>query len=106
MVQIQYENGSMGHLTYTSLGGPKMPRERVEIFCGDTAVEVVDFKRLQVNGRKVLSSGGMGHENELEHFVRRVLDDGEVDKNQLGALWASWMCLKANEIIKGENRNE
>jgi predicted dehydrogenase len=44
MVQVKYENNSIGQLTYTRLGGPTVPREGVELFCGSKYVQIIDFK--------------------------------------------------------------
>jgi hypothetical protein len=76
-VQTQYENGSIGQLLYTSLAGPKTPRERVEIFAGESLVEIVDFKRVEVDGAAKSKKADLGHLNELKHFAKLVR--GEVD---------------------------
>ncbi|MBD3409008.1 MAG: zinc-binding dehydrogenase [Ignavibacteriales bacterium] len=76
-VQTQYENGSIGQLLYTSLAGPKTPRERVEIFAGESLVEIVDFKRVEVDGAAKSKKSDLGHLNELKHFAKLVR--GEVD---------------------------
>jgi predicted dehydrogenase/threonine dehydrogenase-like Zn-dependent dehydrogenase len=94
MVQVQYENGSMGQLTYTSFGGPHVPKERLEIFCGDKYVEMIDFKKLGVNGKMHSVGGGMGHERELDIFHEQIYGQTPfIDHSSMMA--ASWISLQA-----------
>lgn len=48
IVSMKYSNGNIGVLTYTSIGGEKMPKEQLEIFCGGTSYVIDDFKCLKV----------------------------------------------------------
>ena len=95
MVQVQYENDSLGQLTYTSFGGPHVPREKLEMFCGDKYIELTDFKKLGVNGKTSSIGGGMGHARELDVFhetIRRHQTPSDLDSNMA----ASWIALEAN----------
>ncbi|MFA5060544.1 MAG: bi-domain-containing oxidoreductase [Candidatus Omnitrophota bacterium] len=97
-VQVKYENNSLGQLIYTSLGGPKIPRERLEIFCGSKTLEIIDFNTLLINGKIQSKMLGMGHFEELEYFSTKIsghCSDEDLDD----ALSASWVCLKAHEQI-------
>jgi predicted dehydrogenase/threonine dehydrogenase-like Zn-dependent dehydrogenase len=100
-VQVKYENNSIGQLLYTSMGGPKLERENVEIFCGNKHVEIKDFKKMYVNQKKKFGSGGMGHLEELQFLLNKIKSDPaacfeEVEKT----LYADWICIKAQEFIK------
>jgi predicted dehydrogenase/threonine dehydrogenase-like Zn-dependent dehydrogenase len=48
---IELAGGSRAVLTYTGLGDPGLPKERVEIFKGGAALVLDDFTRLGVSGR-------------------------------------------------------
>ena len=43
---IAYEDGSLAHLIYTSLGPSGLGKERIEVFCDGEAFVVDDFKKL------------------------------------------------------------
>lgn len=95
MIQVQYENNLMGQLTYTRFGGPHVPRERLEIFCGDKYVELIDFKKLGVNGKTSSVGGGMGHVKALEVFQQTIC--GKSTPVALSDMMAaSWTVLMAN----------
>jgi len=48
---LELAGGSRAVLTYTGLGDPELPKERVEIFKGGAALVLDDFTRLHVFGR-------------------------------------------------------
>ena len=83
MVQVKYKNNSMGQLTYTSLGGPKVPREKVELFCGNKYVQIIDFKKLLVNGKTKSRNSDMGHFDELITFSEQCNGRKPVDDSSL-----------------------
>jgi len=99
MVQIRYENQTMGQLLYTSFGGPSVPRERLELFCGDKQVDIVDFKTLRVDGKVRWASGGMGHANELGVFGEQIKGKRPTG-DPAEMLAASWISLQANHELK------
>lgn len=95
MVHVKYENESMGQLTYTSLGGSHVPREKLEIFSGEKYVELIDFKKLGVNGKFSSVRGDMGHINEIDMFEREM--HGDLPAHDLAIrLSASWTALRAH----------
>ena len=70
---IGYEDGSLAHLLYTSLGPKTRPgKERIEIFCDGETYIVDDFKRLiKASDGAVLwqsSEIDKGHYEELSRF--------------------------------------
>jgi len=48
---IAYSDGSLCSLTYTSLGSKDFPKERMEIFCDGTVIELDDYRSLKIAGR-------------------------------------------------------
>ena len=70
---IAYEDGSLAHLLYTSLG-PKtgLGKERIEIFCDGETYVVDDFRKLTTgsDGAVMWQSGDVdkGHFEELSRF--------------------------------------
>ena len=49
---IAYSDGSVCSLTYTSLGSKDFPKERMEIFCDGTVIELEDYRSLKIAGRR------------------------------------------------------
>jgi predicted dehydrogenase/threonine dehydrogenase-like Zn-dependent dehydrogenase len=47
IVTMAFENGSIGVLTYTSMGGKDMEKERIEVFTNKSSLVINDFIELQ-----------------------------------------------------------
>jgi len=74
VVQVRYADGSLASLQYTDMGHPSVPRERVEVFTGQSVLMLDDFKVLTLWGRErrtwKVRGGDLGHREELESFLR------------------------------------
>ena len=86
---LQFENGSLATIAYTSLGDPGFPKERYEIFTGRNVIVLDDFKNLSVtaNGStKNYSSRNQdkGFRDELIAFRDTVAKGGPgiIDENE------------------------
>lgn len=76
---VQYDDGSVGHLVYTTTGAKATSKERVEVFGGGRSGLLDDFRSLQLDtgSKRVLSkkswfSQDKGHAAELAAFVDSV----------------------------------
>lgn len=73
---IAYSDGSVCNLLYTANGDAALPREYCEVYCeGKSAVmtnfrEVVFYSQAKKQGKRY--DGGMGHREEIEHFVKSI----------------------------------
>jgi predicted dehydrogenase/threonine dehydrogenase-like Zn-dependent dehydrogenase len=76
-VIIEYEDGSVGSIIYTSAGDASYPKERVEVF-GEGSVGVMDdFQRttLVKDGKRLgfrQGGSGKGHKEEVEAFLEAL----------------------------------
>ena len=77
VVLLKFENGSIANLIYTDLNAPKMSKERIEIYAGDSAIIIEDFIQLNTSGfdfgNLLLSKQDKGHENEIENIIQTNL---------------------------------
>ncbi len=78
---IRYEDGSLAHLIYTSLG-PKtgLAKERVEVFCDGEAYVLDDYRSLtKASDGSILWSGDQdkGHFEELSRFGDAIASGGD-----------------------------
>ncbi|MCD6288311.1 MAG: bi-domain-containing oxidoreductase [Candidatus Hydrogenedentes bacterium] len=66
---VNYANGDVCTLTYTSIGGPRLGKEFVEIHCGGTSFVIDNFKTLAAYGVRGVSlksrASEKGHLEEL-----------------------------------------
>ncbi|MCD4828951.1 MAG: bi-domain-containing oxidoreductase [Candidatus Cloacimonetes bacterium] len=72
-VLLRFENGSVGSLLYTSLGGKSLEKERIEVFCHGGSLVLDNFMSLTCynTGDKNISSRKMekGFTQEIEQFM-------------------------------------
>jgi predicted dehydrogenase len=78
---MRFEDGSVGTLTYTSLGAREHPKERMDLFVDGKVLVLDDYLRLDVAGSR---AGGVRHRiadkgqmEQLRVFARAVREGGE-----------------------------
>jgi predicted dehydrogenase/threonine dehydrogenase-like Zn-dependent dehydrogenase len=74
IVSLGFENGSIGVLTYTSIGGKDMAKERIEVFCGASSMVIDNFNEIKFYNCKRkdirLSKTDKGHEILIQEFAK------------------------------------
>jgi len=78
-VQIKYKNGSLGIITYTSIGSSEYPKEMIYIERNGISIEIYDFKSMKIYHRGVkkfkLKKQNKGHLEELYAFMDKIKND-------------------------------
>lgn len=101
---IKFQNGSIGNVIYTDLSGANIPKERIEIFCGESAIIIDDFIKMNVSGfdvgNKILNQQDKGYKNEINNSIRVNLGLEESLVNEEDALKAMNLCFKTIKSIK------
>ena len=104
---IKFENGSIANLIYTDLNGPNMPKERLEIFSGESAIIIDDFLKMKTSGfdfgNKILNEQDKGHKNEMNNVIRVNLGIEKPLVSVDDAIKAMDLCFKTIESIKTNN---
>ncbi len=76
IVNLSFKNGSIGVLSYISVGGSSMKKERIEIFTKGSSMVIDDFKELIMynTGEKdiKLKETDKGHYSEIEEFAKLI----------------------------------
>ncbi|TKJ24117.1 MAG: hypothetical protein CEE43_00100 [Promethearchaeota archaeon Loki_b32] len=103
-VIIKFKNASLANLVYTDLNAPDMPKERIEIFSGESSIIIDSFKTMQIGGfdagNKFLSEPDKGHEKEMKTIVNSNLGLEKLLVNETDAIRAMDLCFKTIESIK------
>ena len=104
VVMIRFQNGSIANLIYTDLNGPNMPKERIEIYSGDSAIIIEDFKKMITSGfgfgNILLNKQDKGHQNEINSVILTNLGLTEALVTEDDALQAMELVFKTIESIK------
>ncbi len=74
---LTYPNGSIATIVYCAYGDRQMPKEHIELFCPNSAMQMNDFRELTVyrGGKKQMTKSAnqdKGFTNELEAFRNAV----------------------------------
>jgi polar amino acid transport system substrate-binding protein len=77
-ILLNFENGSIGTLTYISNGNRQISKERIEIHQTGISFIIDDFKVLHIYGNKYkkykLFSWDKGHRNEISEFINSLFN--------------------------------
>lgn len=77
---LEFANGAVGSLVYTSAGDRAFSKERVEVFCGERVAVLDDFRALEIwrgGSRKQWNSvlrQDKGHRAVWDAFIRTIVD--------------------------------
>lgn len=110
VINIKFNNGSIGSVLYTSQGAKSVDKEYFEAFRGTKSAKMHNFQRIELfdgNSQKTIkSTGEKGHSNELNIFIQAVRDGKtmpipfEQIKAVTKATFAIHKSLQCNEIIE------
>lgn len=77
---LQFADGSVGTILYSSLGDPAVPKERIEVLAAGTVIEIDDFRSLSItrNGRtnRKRAAQDKGQEAMLRSFLSAIAAGG------------------------------
>ena len=81
-ISLNFTDGSLASIQYFANGPRRFPKERIEIFCEQRALQLDNFRLLRGFGwprfRKLrLTRQDKGHQAEFRHFVERIGSGGE-----------------------------
>lgn len=112
LMNIEFEDGSIGSVAYIANGDRSFSKERVEVFCENSVGVIDDFRQLY------LTSGGKarrwrtwvgqdkGHRSELETFIEAISKGKEILTDFEESVRSTFCTIKALEsITKGSTMN-
>jgi predicted dehydrogenase/threonine dehydrogenase-like Zn-dependent dehydrogenase len=103
---LSFADGSVGSLTFTSLGSSKYPKEIFHVFVDEAVHILTDYRKLESVGgsSKVIRSNKVkkGHFEELEAFVNVLKKGGDWPIPLWQQIQASRIALTVEEQIMGE----
>jgi predicted dehydrogenase/threonine dehydrogenase-like Zn-dependent dehydrogenase len=103
---LSFADGSVGSLTFTSLGSRKYPKEVFHVYADESVHILTDYRKLESVGSssKVIRSDKVekGHFEELEAFVNVIKNGGEWPIPFWHQIQASRIALTIEDQIAGE----
>lgn len=101
-VSVKFDDGSVGNLVYVANGDKGLPKERFEIFGGQVAFVIDDFKSgtLYKSGKtKKINNSGKGHKQEVEAFINAVKSGKESPISFESLFYTALVTLKINDSL-------
>ena len=79
-INLLFEDGSIGSIHYFSNGGKSYPKERIEVFCDNSILQLSNFLKLKGFNWTGFNSMNLfrqnkGHDNCVESFVNSIIND-------------------------------
>ncbi len=71
-ITVKFSDGSVGNLVYTANGDKGLPKERFEIYGGESVFLIDDFNSgasYRDSREKKIKTAGKGHKQEVEEFI-------------------------------------
>ncbi|MCK4806007.1 MAG: bi-domain-containing oxidoreductase [Candidatus Aegiribacteria sp.] len=101
VINLTFEDGSVGSIGYFAEGGKALPKERCEITGGGRTAVIDNFNRLELYGssKKISKFKGKGHAEEIVKFITALKTGNPAIsmKSQLATTLASFAVLESLE---------
>lgn len=101
---IEFRDGSLANLIYTSVGAKAFGKEYLELFCDGTVAIVNDYRELKVRGVARIDEkcrrADKGHDLEFEHFINVVTGKCQPEITYIDGIQATVVCLAILESAR------
>jgi predicted dehydrogenase len=105
---FRFEDGSIGNLTYSTMGSRTSGGERVEAYMQGLGMVSENFKRLTINGALSTSKkawfADKGYNEQLAAFIEVVRKGAKPEVTVLDGVRASIACIRALESAKANGQ--
>ncbi len=101
-ITVKFSDGSVGNLVYTANGDKSLPKERIEVFGGNKAFVIDDFRKgilYQGNQEKIVKTTGKGHKEEVDSFFDVLKKGGEAPIPFRSICLTTLTTFKINESL-------
>ena len=101
-VLIRFADGSVGSITYSSIGDPAAPKEFLDVFAGGLVLQLTDFTRLEIHAdgkrRLIKRRQDKGQSQLVSAFLAAVKDgeEGPIPLADLIAVTAATFAIETS----------
>lgn len=100
---LSYSDGSVCNLLYTANGDAALPREYCEVYCEGKSAVMTNFREVafysQAKKRVKKYDGGMGHREEIEHFVKSIMGKENIRVSFESAYYTTLATIRIMESL-------
>jgi len=106
VINLYYEDGSIGTISYFAVGDKDFPKERIEIFGGNKVCVIDDFRELLLssggNIKKIKKSQDKGYRNEIVAFYEAIKNGKPAPVSFENIIEATIATFAINEALSAE----
>lgn len=111
IINLKYCNGNIGTLTYTSIGGSALSKERLEVFSDKKSYVINDFESYQIFGDSpqnptTLKEADKGHYKLIEEIYKDLKGEDSIIAPVALDLESSDLTIAFINTINGSNGNK
>ena len=105
IINISFEDGSIGSVIYTSKGNKKSSKEYAEFFADNKTAVLDNFKNLKlVSDKKIINkkntlSQDKGHKNEFEFLIQNLKNGNRMENEFMLSLFSSRATIAAQKSM-------
>jgi predicted dehydrogenase/threonine dehydrogenase-like Zn-dependent dehydrogenase len=104
-ISLAFENGSVASISYFSNGSKSLNKEYLEVFCGEKAIVLDDYKTMDIlgKGKKTIKNGSQdkGHATEIKEFLLAIKEGKELPISFTDCYNSSKATFTVLDKIKG-----
>ena len=105
VINLKFEDGSVGNIVYSASGDKAFSRERIEVFCEGKTVVSTDFRKttFHFGGKKrtyKTSSQAMGYKEELMHFFDVTTGKAKPELTSHEIFYSTLAVFKIHESLQ------
>lgn len=105
VINLKFEDGSVGNIVYSASGDKAFSRERIEVFCEGKTVVSTDFRKttFHFGGKKrtyKTSNQAMGYKKELKYFFDVIKGDDEPKLTTDEIFYSTLAVFKIHESLQ------
>ncbi len=102
-----FEDGSIGNLTYCTVGSSTSGGERVEVFLDGLGISTEDFREIVIKGKVRNRSKAMfadkGYNEQMRSFIQSIETGKSPEVTVRDGTWATIGCLKMLESAREQS---
>lgn len=107
---LKYKDGSLATITYVTVGGAGLPKERVEIFADRKSMLIDNFQTLNLYGYPgetdiILKSPDKGLKQQLEEFSKKIQGKPSQSISLDSAYNTTLWTIKLRDLFQGKNKD-
>jgi len=106
-INLSYSDGSVAQISYISIGGKSLEKEKIEIHCAGKSMVISDFTKMEFynfeESNVTLKNGDKGHRAELAEIAKKLKGENSLIPDLSLDLLATELALRMVDVLNGKH---